>query len=202
MDHVVVHPSGGDRGVPLFTLGDGTVDLATLQDAASGSRIGLVLDGVQRGEHIRTGIQVMALPIGASVVYPALGSRSVRTDKGMVQDGQPLPYAAYTPTNALWESVGKNFRIFHVRAKTPLYFATLVAPKRYGHPTDGPEILTPQWFRQYGSPILASPISAANTLLERFTQPPLRHSEDPRLLRFLTTRNLSFLDRDSYLSNQ
>lgn len=115
-----VHPSGGRDGVQTFTLGADTVDLAALRNAAAESRIGLVLDGVQRGQHIKTGVQVMALPIGASVVYPATGSRSVRTDSGMIQDGKQLPYAAYTATNALWESVmesyltcGSNLRKHH-----------------------------------------------------------------------------------------
>jgi hypothetical protein len=83
----------------------------------------------------------------------------------------------------------------------PLYFATTLAPKKSGRPADGPEILTPLWLRQYGSPILYFPASEARDHLERLTK-HLQFGRSltaarPRLLRFLTTRPVSVLDRAS-----
>jgi hypothetical protein len=94
-----------------------------------------------------------------------------------------------------------GFRTFRLAAGMPLYFATTVAPKKSGRPADGPEILTPLWLRQYGSPILTFPASEARDLLERLTS-HLKFGRwptaaRPRLLRFVTTRALSVLDRAS-----
>jgi hypothetical protein len=90
------------------------------------------------------------------------------------------------------------FRTFRLAAGMPLYFATTLAPKKSGRPADGPEILTPQWLRQYGSPVLFFPASEARDLLIRLTGQQFGRwatASRPRLLRFLTTRDLAFLDR-------
>jgi hypothetical protein len=94
----------------------------------------------------------------------------------------------------------KGFRMFRLLAGTPVYFATTLAPKKSGRPPDGPEILTPLWLRKYGSPILALPASEARDLLERQTRGQLGRwaaASRPRLLRFLTTRDLTVLDSAS-----
>jgi hypothetical protein len=93
-----------------------------------------------------------------------------------------------------------GFRTFRIAAGTPLYFATTLAPNKSGRPADGPEILTPLWLRQYGSPVLAFPASEARDLLERLTSQQtgrLATASRPRLLRFLATRELTVLDRAS-----
>lgn len=93
-----------------------------------------------------------------------------------------------------------GFRMFRVAAGMPLYFATTLAPRKSGRPADGPEILTPLWLRQYGSPILAFPASEARDLLKRQTTGQFGRwatASRPRLLRFLTTRDLAVLDRAS-----
>lgn len=83
----------------------------------------------------------------------------------------------------------------------PLYFATTLAPQKSGRPADGLEILTPQWLRQYGSPILFFPASEARDYLERLTRGlqfgRWASAARPRLLRFLTTRGLVMLDNAS-----
>lgn len=92
------------------------------------------------------------------------------------------------------------FRTFRLAAGMPLYFATTLAPKKSGRPADGPEILTPQWLRQYGTPALYFPASEARDLLSRLTAgAPDRwaNASRPRLLRFFTTRVLRVLDRAS-----
>ena len=92
------------------------------------------------------------------------------------------------------------FRTFRLAAGMPLYFATTLAPKKLERPADGPQILTPLWLRQYGSPILAFPASEARDLLERLTRRQFGRwatASRPRLLRFITTRNLIVLDRAS-----
>jgi hypothetical protein len=93
-----------------------------------------------------------------------------------------------------------SFRTFCLAAGTPLYFTTTLAPGKSGRPPDGPEILTPLWLRQYGSPILALPASEARDLLERLTRHEVGRQATisrPRLLRFLTTRDITVLDRAS-----
>jgi hypothetical protein len=94
----------------------------------------------------------------------------------------------------------RGFRTFRLAAGMPLYFATTLAPRQSGRPADGPEILTPRWLRQYGSPILAFPASEARDHLERLTGQQFGRSATasrPRLLRFRTTRDLTVLDRAS-----
>ena len=93
-----------------------------------------------------------------------------------------------------------GFRTFRIAAGMPLYFATTLAPKKSGRPADGPEILTPPRLRQYGSPVLAFPASEARDFLERLTSQQigrLATASRPRLLRFLTIRELTVLDRAS-----
>jgi hypothetical protein len=93
-----------------------------------------------------------------------------------------------------------GFRTFRLAVGVPLYFATTLAPKKSRRPADGPEILTPQWLRQYGSPILTFPVSEARDNLERLTSQQFGRwatASRPRLLRFLTTRDLVVLDRAS-----
>ena len=93
-----------------------------------------------------------------------------------------------------------DFRTFRIAAGMPLYFATTLAPKKSGRPADGPEILTPLWLRQYGSPFLAFPASEARDLLKRQTTAQFGRwatASRPRLLRFLTKRDLAVLDRAS-----
>lgn len=93
-----------------------------------------------------------------------------------------------------------GFRTFRLAQGMPLYFATTLAPKKSGRPADGPEILTPLWLRQYGSPVLAFPASEARDLLERQTRGQFGRwatASRPRLLRFLTTRDLAVLNRSS-----
>src|ERR1700733_7167052 len=93
-----------------------------------------------------------------------------------------------------------GYRTFRLAAGMPLYFATTLAPRKSGRPADGPEILTPLWLRQYGSPILAFPASEARNLLKRQTTGQFGRwatPSRPRFLRFLTTRDLAVLDRAS-----
>jgi hypothetical protein len=93
-----------------------------------------------------------------------------------------------------------GYRTFRLAAGMPLYFASTLAPRKSGRPADGPEILTPQWLRQYGSPILFFPAGEARDLLKRLTSQQfgrLATASRPRLLRFLTTRDLTVLDRTS-----
>jgi hypothetical protein len=93
-----------------------------------------------------------------------------------------------------------GFRTFRLAAGMPVYFATTLTPKKSGRPPDGPEILTPMWLRQYGSPILAFPASEAHDHLERLTRHEFGRSATasrPRLLRFLTKRDVVVLDRAS-----
>lgn len=95
---------------------------------------------------------------------------------------------------------GGGVRTFRIAAGMPLYFATTLAPKKSGRPADGPEILTPQWLRQYGSPVLAFPASEARDLLARLTSQQFDRwatASRPRLLRFVTTRDLTVLNRAS-----
>jgi hypothetical protein len=90
-----------------------------------------------------------------------------------------------------------GLRTFRLAVGVPLYFSTTLAPKKSGRPADGPEILTPQWLRQYGSPILYLPASEARDHLERLTSQQFGRwatASRPRLLRFLTTRDLTVLD--------
>jgi hypothetical protein len=94
----------------------------------------------------------------------------------------------------------RGFRTFRLAAGVPLYFATTLAPKKSGRPADGPEILTPLWLRKYGSPTLFFPASEARDLLERLTRSEFGRSATasrPRLLRFVTMRDLVVLDRAS-----
>jgi hypothetical protein len=94
----------------------------------------------------------------------------------------------------------RGFRTFRLAVGAPLYFATTLAPKKSGRPADGPEILTPLWLRQYGSPVLTFPASEAHDLLKRLTSQQFGRwatASRPRLLRFLTTRDLTVLDRAS-----
>jgi hypothetical protein len=115
-----VHPSGGDRGVPKFTLGDDAVDIAVLQQAFAENRIGLVLQGITPGDRLRSSIQVMALPLGAVIGNPRY--RAILVDQGVAGDdardktsyrreaagmtdthGTILPPDVFTPDNAVWE---------------------------------------------------------------------------------------------------
>ena len=81
---------------------------------------------------------------------------------------QPKPHRPCRRPDWSWPAA-KGFSDVPSGGGIPLYFATTLAPKKSGRPADGPEILTPQWLRQDGSPILAFPASEARDLLERLT---------------------------------
>ena len=125
------------------------------------------------------------------------GARPVRPEESSMSKPSHTAMSPVRPDVARGQT---GFRTFRLAVGVPLYFATTLAPKKSGRPADGPEILTPQWLRQYGSPILAFPASEARDNLERLTSQQFGRwatASRPRLLRFLTTRDLTVLDRAS-----
>jgi hypothetical protein len=115
-----VHSTGGYKGIELFELGDDVVDRVTLHLALQENRVGLVLQGIAPGDRIASGIQVLALPLGAVVGNPHYRAMLIdqgvdiqqanskttyrRGPDGMLSTDQKLlPPSAFTPENAVWE---------------------------------------------------------------------------------------------------
>lgn len=88
------------NGHTSFEFGEKPID-SKLMKAANDHET--VVDGLQVGDIITVGVQVMALPLDAVAVHNATGGKYVRTPEGMVNDqGRLIPCNSMMPETHVW----------------------------------------------------------------------------------------------------
>lgn len=95
---------GYQKGVEQYTYDGTPISEAVLDAALSQKRLSRPLEGIHPGDRIRNGVQVLALPIGATVVNPQTGSQYEKTQSGMLAPtGAILDHHVFNSENAMWQ---------------------------------------------------------------------------------------------------